>query len=57
MGSIERICKRNGTEDVLFYPYGIFGDQDEVVPCVHKPKKDGKDISEPKEKIRTEPEK
>lgn len=34
MADIERICKRNG-QDVIFYQYGIFGEQEEVVPCNH----------------------
>lgn len=57
MGSIERICKRNGTEDVLFYPYGIFGVQEEVVDCIHKLKREDKNISEPKQEVETKQEK
>lgn len=38
MSKVERICLKNG-QDALFYPYGIYGEQDGLVSCSHKPNK------------------
>lgn len=46
MTNVERICKRNGTQDVLFYSYGIYGEQDDL-----NKKKGGGETSPPQKAV------